>query len=256
MKKKKNNLEPWKLFIDSIKNFKGIFGVPEIFKEFLRTFRFKSNFLYILFYDLLFYGVIVPLFSLFSFLMNKKMVAVDPSILSNFNPSSLTNVTAAQTQQMQLALQSLQGFMYTLIIGIILLIIIGLLVFTLTRTLIWNHLLKKKFDIKKYLKFNLLNLLLALLAVILYVIIRIIAPFIINPLIRISFNFALFVSATLFLLIFIAVIYFVSLVFFNYTKKEEVFGSISKTFKLIKTIFHKIYISYLFILIYSFSLSQ
>jgi len=221
----------------------------ENWKIFFNSFKLSSDFLYILFYDLLFYGIIRPLIYLFSYLMSRKMSAIDPDILSKLN--SLANVTASQSLQIQQAAQAMNSFFYTLIIGVILMILITLFAFTLTRALIWNHLLKKKFDIKKYLRFNLLNLVLAvILAVILYILLKIRIG-ITGLFVKISFNFAVVLSGILYLLIFIAIIYFVSLVYINYTKKAEVFGSLTRVFRLIKTRFQKISISYLFILLAS-----
>ena len=213
------------------------------------SFKLKADFLYIFFYDLLLYGIMIPLFSLFIFILNKKAEAVDPNILSNLN--SVMNITAAQAQQIQQASQAVQSYLYTFLGAGLLFIIIALLAFTLTRALIWNHLLKKKFELKKYLKFNLLILLLAFLAVILYIILRIIAPLIINIFLKISINFALILSSILYLLVFMAIIYFASLIYINHTKTGKIFNSFSKTFRLIKTKFQKISISYLFIFLVS-----
>lgn len=220
-------MEKWKLFIDS--------------------FKLKSNFLYIILYDLLFYVIIIPLFILFTVILNKKSAAIDPEILSKF--TTMTNITAAQTQELELMAQSMQSFFYFFIMGIIFLIIATLLAFTLSRTLIWNHLLKKKFNLKKYLKFNILNILLAIaLAIVFLIILKLRMP-VMTILVNISLNFVLIVSSLLFLIIFMAISYFASLIYINYTLTAKVFNSFDKTFKLIKNKFENISYSYVFILI-------
>jgi hypothetical protein len=231
----KKFLQKWKLFIDSLK--------------------LKSNFLYIILYDLLFYVIFVPIFLLFSLVLNNKAAALDPELIANIDAASITNVTAAQTQDLRLLAQSMQNFIYFFAIGIILLIIICLLAFTLSRASIWNYLLKKKFNFKHYLKFNLLNILLAVILAVIIIIILILRTVIIMPLVLVSLNFALLISSLLFLIIFTAIIYFVSLIYINYTKTTKISEAFNKTFKLLKTKFADISYSYLFILVVSIIIS-
>ncbi|MBW2981349.1 hypothetical protein KY343_00585 [Candidatus Woesearchaeota archaeon] len=220
--------------------------IKEKWKLFINSFKLKSNFIYIALYDLLFYSVMI-LFILFSNILEKKSAAIDPDILSKL--TSAVNVTAAQTQELQQMAQSMQSFIYFLIFGIIFLTIAALLIYTLSRTLIWNNLLEKKFDLKKYLKFNVLNIVFAvILGIILYIILRL-RMSVMLFLVDISIDFALIVSSILFLIIFTAISYFSSLLYINYTLKPEIFNSFSRTFKLIKNKFQNISYSYLFIFI-------
>jgi hypothetical protein len=220
--------------------------LAEKWKLFIASLKLKSSFLYVVIYDALFWITAWILFSLFIFILDKKASAIDTDALSGF--AALTNITAAQTQELQQLAQSMQGLFYFSIFGIIFLIAAALLLFTLTRAFIWNHLLKKKFNLKKYLRFNLLNILLAAILVIILLIIFIIRMPVMAFLVNISVNLALIVSSILFLIIFTAAAYFVSLAYINYTLTGKIFNSFDKTFKLIKNKFADISCSYLFIL--------
>ncbi|MBW2966298.1 hypothetical protein KY342_04300 [Candidatus Woesearchaeota archaeon] len=227
----------------------------EKWRLFLDSFRLKSSFLYVILYDLLFYVITIPLFILFPWLLNKKLAGIDPEILSRITSTALTNITAAQTKELEMAVQSMQNFFAFFIIGIIFLAIASLLVFTLSRALIWNFLLKKKFEKKSYFKFNVLNVLLAVIfAVIIFILARL-RTLIVMPLVSASVLFAFIVTSLLFLLIFVAIIYFVNLVYLNYTEKSNVLGSFGATFELIKNRFLDIYPSYLFMVMVSIVIS-
>jgi len=235
MKKKNKFRDKWQLFLDS--------------------FRLKSSFLYISLYDLLFYLIAVPLFILFPLMLNKRLEGIDPDILSRISSADLTSVTATQTQELELAVKSMQSFFTFFILGVILLFIVSLLVFTLSRTLIWNHLFKKKFDWKNYLKFNAVNIILsAAILIIVFISLRL-RTLILMPLVSVSVLFAFIVSSLLFLLTFMAFNYIINLVYLNYTQKPKIFGSIKETYKLIKNKFSDIYPSYLFIVFASIIIS-
>jgi hypothetical protein len=233
MAKKRLLKEKWKLFLDS--------------------FRLKSNFLYIILYDLLFYVITIPLFILFPFMLNKKLAGMDPDIL--YKMGSVMNVTAAQTQELEMAVQSMQSFFAFFVFGMIFLAIASLLAFTLSRTLIWNYLLKQKFDLKHYLRFNVVNIIIAVFLFIVYLIISKLRIAVLTPLVNISLIFAFVVSSLLFLMLFSAITYFVNLVYINYTKKSEIIGSFSAAFKLIKSRISDIFPSYLFIVAVSIIIS-
>jgi hypothetical protein len=205
---------------------------------------------------LLFYAIIVPLFFLFSFILNKKLESINGiDILSEITPESMINASAIQVQELQALALTMTNFVYFFIIGVIVLIVVAILAFTLSRNLIWNYLLKKKFNYKTYLKFNLLNIVLPiLLAILLFILLVIRMPFI-TAIANISVTLAIYVAALLVLIVYLAIIYFVYLVYISYVKKPKVFKSIRNAFRLIKTRFANIGISYLFILVFSIIIS-
>jgi hypothetical protein len=230
--------------------------LEENLKLFIDSFRSGTKFLYILGYELLFYAVVVPLYLLFSSILDRKLEAINAmDILSKISQESMMNVTAAQTQEIELLAMSLKNIISFFIIGLIIFIIVALLVYSLSRNLIWNYLLKKKFDRKTYLKFNLLNITLAIMLAVVLLILSVLRIPVIIALANISVDFAVVFLSSLFLVFYIAIIYFIYLVYINYVKTSKVFKSFNKTFKLIKTKFANIGISYLFILVFSIVIS-
>jgi hypothetical protein len=227
--------------------------LSENLKLFADSFKSKTKFLYVLGYDLLFYLIIIPLFFLFAGILNSKLGTINTmDIMSEISSGQpLTNITAAQAQQMQMLGAALQNLIYFFIIGLIIFIIVTILVFTLSRNLIWNYLMKKKFDRKTYLKFNLLNILFLVLILMVFLILAGIRIPVIMALANISVNFAVYVSSIVFLIFYIAIIYFMYLVYINYVKTSKISKSFRNTFKLIKTKFANIGISYLFIFVFS-----
>jgi heme/copper-type cytochrome/quinol oxidase subunit 2 len=116
---------------------------------------------------------------------------------------------------------NLRSFVLMFIIGAVILFVAGLLAYTLSRALIWNYLLKEKFSIKKYLKFNCLNLIMLIAIVIILGIYSLLM--LLN---RTIFSFIL-------VLLVLGVMYFAFNAKINFTKTGKIFESIGNAFKKI-----------------------
>ena len=167
-------------------------------------------------YDILFYIIFIPIFLLFSIIINNQAKALE-SVLSTDLSSYL--LSASQIE-IALATADLKAFVLTLIIGGIAVFLIGLFAYSLSRSLIWNYLLKKRFSIKKYLKMNVLNFILLIALTIIFT----------------FYAFLLLLSRTVFgiiLLFFaLAIIYFMFTLYIEYTLTGRIFYSIGNAFKM------------------------
>jgi len=191
---------------------------------FLKSFTLKPVFFFIIAYDLIFYAIITPCILIYKNIQLKKAAALRIANLETY-------VATASPAEMQALIQSMKSFIYFTIIGAILLLLIALFSYSFSRTLIWNYLLKKKFNTKKFLKFNLLNLFLGLFTLFLLSILLVF--------IRISLP----IFITLFYFILVAIFLFIFLLYMNYINIGKIFKSLALT---VEKFNKKIGIAYLF----------
>lgn len=215
-------------------------------RNYLNSFKLKKAHLYTLLVDAGFVGVMFLVLSFFGNLIRKKAELISQG------------KTAEQLQEMLLSMQpgeaeaylaGLQGFVITFIIGIIVTVVGGLLLYSLSRKLVWSHLLGEKFNKKRYWRWNLLNLAL---------IIPLLLYFLAFGLVRLmlGYLFSLFKSqvvlstfyniANLFLLFILLI--FVFLVYYNFNKNYKVWEGIGKAFNLMKIRWKRIWPMLLLIL--------
>ena len=190
--------------------------MKHIWNKFKESWRVDIRFLYVFLLDLLFYAIFVPCFLLYVFFINKKAEILG-NILGTQDVASY--MTAASEFELSLMTIDMKSFVLTFIIGAIIVFLIGLFAYSLSRILLWNLLAKKKFNFVKYLKFNLLNLMLLISLLI----------------VGLIYSLLMFISrlvfAILFLFLALAVIYFIFILYLEFVKTGRIFHSIGNTFK-------------------------
>lgn len=183
-----------------------------IMRKFLSSFKPKKEHGIAIVLDLVFYAIMIPLAICYITWLGKKAAIL--SLLMEME-------TTTSVEQMQPAMTSLSSFFMFLIWGAVILVIVALFAYSLSRTLIWNYLLKKKFELKKYLKFDLLNLILFIAAAVILIACALLLW--VNPIVAV-------------ILIFLAlaiIIFFVMLAKMEYTKSGKIFAAIGSAFSRI-----------------------
>ena len=186
------------------------------FQLFKKSFKLDKRFLRVILLDALFYVIAIPVFMIYNIIINKQAQGLE-SIIGTTDVSSY--LTTASAAELSFITADMHTFIFTFIIGAIVLFLVCLFSYSLSRILIWNYLLKKKFDIKKYLKFNLLNIILLIGAVIILLIALLI-----------SLISAVVFSIVLFLLM-VGIIYFMFSLYIEYVKTGRLFYSFGNAFK-------------------------
>ncbi|MFH1682649.1 MAG: hypothetical protein ABIA37_02520 [Candidatus Woesearchaeota archaeon] len=201
-------------------------------KHYWDSFKLKKEHAYTLLVDVVFWLLMAISVILFGSLLQKKAEALS----NGQSPEQLQQMLLSmQPEQAQAFLSSLQGLVITFVIGAIIVVVGGLLLFSLSRKLIWDKLLGHKFDKKKYWRWNLLNLVL---------IIPLVIYAFVFGLLRLLFGylFSLFKSQVILdafynlfnlaaLLIFLM---FIFLVYYSFSHKYKVWDSIGAAFGLFK----------------------
>lgn len=137
----------------------------------------------------------------------------------------------APAEELESYASEIKGFVIVFIISLILILALSLIIYSLSRSLLWHHLLKKKFTFKEFWKWNWLNLFI-LLAVFIYSLIFTIIKAIIMVLVTV-FNVPHLTLSVDYILSFFALIFFLILLFLtykNFVKEYKLFKSIKLAF--------------------------
>lgn len=200
------------------------------------------------FIDTIFWFIISLLLLGLKILLQKRTAA-----LSLFSPEQLQQqlqqLLLTSPDQAQALAASLKYLVLTIIVGGIFFLILFLLLYSLSRALMWNRILGQKSHTKNYWKWNTLSVVL-LLPALFYLFIASIAKVVLsylftsisNPnLMQFANNLVLFI----FLLIFLP---FIFLVHYSFALKYQVWESIGNAFYLLKLHWPKLWKAFLFIL--------
>jgi len=213
--------------------------IKKFFKDFADSFKPKISWLYIILFDLLFYGITVLLVKGVGSYLAGKSNAINLPVIED-----LTALTAEQVQPIASQVQSL--VISTILLSILIFVVI-LGTWSLSRGLIYSILLKKEFNKKSFKKFILLNLFL-------FVVITIILTFftaiglILQELV-LSYRYV-------FYLVFLVIAYYLSINYIIFTKHNKVFESIGKALEFGTKNMPKLLIPCLLILIVSLILTN
>ncbi len=151
-------------------------------------------------------------------------------------------------EQAQAVVGNIKLFLFTFFGGVILILVSSYLLFSLSRFIIWNKLLNKKFDKKRYWKWNLLQLLLLGLFIV-YLPIVFVSKLLINFLIEgMPAKINTFLNLTSNLLLMLVFVTFVFLVYYSFTKKYQVWNSVADVFALVKKKWTKLWKYFLLVL--------
>ncbi|MBD3355380.1 hypothetical protein GF361_05350 [Candidatus Woesearchaeota archaeon] len=186
--------------------------------NFKDSFKLNTDFLQIYIYDLLFYAIILPSLFFVQRLLSKRT--------SNLDLASIQDLASQSPAQISMVTAQLNSFMAVFIASVVFMIILVLAAWSLSRGLIYTKIMKKKFNIKYFLKFMLLNLILGVIFLLL------LASF--SVFIKISsFKILLVISALI-------TVYLWAFTYIYFTKKNEIFYAIGKAVQAapkIKTLF-------------------
>ncbi|MBU0460206.1 MAG: hypothetical protein KJ771_05340 [Nanoarchaeota archaeon] len=213
-------------------------------KNYFHSFKFKKTYWKTVLYDGSFFILLALVFSWFGSYIQRKSI----EITGNKTPEQLQQMLASSPELLATYLIQLKSFLITIIVLFLVLAIIFLLFYSLTRAQIWNFLLKRKLSKKTYWKWNTLNLALIFPLLILgfgYLILRIIFGVLLNLLLTIKPDFYFAHSTgmeivrtlsngiiSLFLGLFVLI--FVLITYYSFTQKYKVWVSIGESFELIK----------------------
>jgi hypothetical protein len=178
--------------------------------------KLDKRFLFVLLYDILFYIIIIPSVYVYIYFINKQTELMK-SLIGTEDIASY--IASASPTEISFLTGDMRALVLTFIIGAVIVFLIGLFSYSLSRSLIWNYLSKKKFDIIRYLKFNVLNLILFFAFLIIFGI----------------YAFLMVLSRTVFgiILIFfmLAIFYFIFSLNLEFIRTGRIFHSIGNAFK-------------------------
>jgi len=174
------------------------FKLIELNKKILKTF----------FYDLGFYILTAVLFVIFAIFIRNKVTSLTQSL-------DFTALFSNNIESINQSLQSLQQVFLFLVLFILVCVILGIILFTFFKGLIWLKLLNKKFSWKFFRKYLALNLiyLIPVLIIILFI----------------AFKFQNALLTTIFILIFL---HFHVLMSYFITKENKIKNAFKQAFKL------------------------
>ncbi|MBW2978203.1 hypothetical protein KY331_05125 [Candidatus Woesearchaeota archaeon] len=179
-------------------------------KDFKDSFKPKITWIYIMLFDLLFFAVaILTLKGVGSFL-EKKMAVI------NMPEGDLLSMTQEQLQPITAQLQDL---VISIGISVILVFIVMIAIWSLSKGLIYCTILKKKFTKQYFKKFFLLNLFLSIVIIIILTFLMTVGS-VLKELVAFRHIFYIFL---------LAVAYYLSINYIFFTKHNKVFESIGKT---------------------------
>jgi len=213
--------------------------IKNLFKDFIDSFKPKISWLYIMLFDFLFYGISILVIKAVGSYLTKKSAAI--------NLPDITNLNALNPADLEAIAMQMQNLFITIVVLITLVLIVILLGWSLSRGLIYSILLKKKFTKKSFGKFTLLNLFLFITIFVILVFFTAVGA-VLATLIT-SYRYVFFV-------IFLAIIYYLSLNYIFFTKKNKVFESIGKALTFGTKNMLTLFIPCLLILIVSLLLSR
>lgn len=145
-------------------------------------------------------------------------------LFKDFPIESIKNITSLSEEQLGQLAGPMQDVLISLTISIPLIIILTIALWSLSKGIIWNLVLKKKFSLNYFWKFSLLNIIWLLLWFI--------------PSLFFLFSFKTTMAAFFLVFASAALLYSTPILFITFTKENIIFKSIKKTFK---TAFGKIY---------------
>ena len=231
--------------------------MKESFRSYLNSFKFKSNFWFIFLIELMFFAVLLLLFTWFSQTVHNQSVV----LMQGKTPLQVQEILAtAQPEEVLSYATGLKSYLLFTIICIFVIGIFSFFSFSLTQAVIWNKLLNRKFEFKRYWRWNGLPFIL-IIPLIFYFLFSWLMMF----LILIFFQFfwklfstfyvqhaifadaiqKLFSAATL-VSLFVLGILFLFLISYILTKEYKIWKSIGDAFDLVKTKRKKIVITFLY----------
>ena len=199
------------------------------FKNYYKSLKLRRSFWYTFLVDGVFLSVLSLVLYFFNNIITQKAYVISNGKTVDELKAMLLSMDPVKAQGM---LDSLRGFVFTFVGGLIVIIVGGFLLYSLTRKIIWNYLTKHK---TKYWKWNTLTLVLIIPIIIYFVffsIIKIVSQVGINLLTNLTISSLL--NSLVNLIGLVGGLIFVFLVYLSFSKNYLVWDSIGKSFHLLK----------------------
>jgi len=202
--------------------------------EYLDTFKLNRKFLYIFSLDTGFWIVVWLFFFFLTGILNRQVEAIS----GGKSVSQLRDlILSSSPEQLHALTAQLKIFMASIIGGAVVYALLFLALYSLSRFLIWNLLLDKKFNIKKYPKWNLLSIVVGILLLLTIVVYYVV----LFPILLLQTSV---LEQILIILFLVGFLFLVSVIYANFAKTNKVWTSIGKAFEDIKVHFKTIAVSY------------
>ncbi len=212
-------------------------------KQFIRSFKVEDSFWYTLIVDIAFFAVIAFLFQSFGRFVQQKL-----SQLGGMDPTEIQNIIMSMNpDQIQGYVNQLKWFVFAFIAGWVVIMLVTVLVSSLSRTIIWNRILDRKFSLKRYWRWNLYILLFAAMLILYFaafLAVKLGLTFLIS-----YFNNAYLVqlfSQLVNLLGFAILLVFLLLANYSFARKYKVFASLADTFATIRKRWSQLWKAFVF----------
>ncbi|MBT6774600.1 hypothetical protein HOA91_04475 [Candidatus Woesearchaeota archaeon] len=196
-------------------------------KNYLNSFKFNNKYWYTLFID-----GFTFLFITLLFLGLGKILEMKAYAISNGKTTEELKVLllSGSVENSKLFLDNVKIFTFYLVIGILLALIVALLVYSLSRNIVWNKLLKRDFVRKKFWAWNGLSVLMIIILFFYLLFYKVIEIFLPLGVTMFQFIFRGLVGSTLVLIFMV----FLFLVNYSFATENKVWFSIGNAFHLIK----------------------
>lgn len=219
-------------------------------KNYFNSFKFEKEYRFTLLFDGVFLLIMVVGLYLFNLFITQKAYSISNGKSTDDIKQMLLSMDPVQAQAF---LATLKSFIFVFTISSIILIVGGLFLYSFTRQKVWNYLTKHK---SKYWKWNVLNLVL-ILPLLIYLIIFGLVRLVSTSLFQSLKNqwLASFLNALVSLFFLMMFVIFIFLVYYEFSKKNEVWNSIGQAFEILKKRWYRIWPLFLLGLITSIFLS-
>lgn len=221
-------------------------------KNYFQSFQFNKLFWEVFAIDFLFFAIVGLSFSVISNFLtrwsSKAMGGMSVEQMQNFF------ITASPEQMLPMA-TIMKNYLLSAILIFLAMTVIYFLLYSFTRGLIWNHIIKKKLTKKTYWKWNSLNLAL-ILPILLYSLVAALSKllfivllrflFTISPTFYVSFEnifdgFFLILNGLMNLIIVLVALTIIFLAYYTFTQKYKIWESVGSSFHLFKLHWSKLW---------------
>ncbi|MFH1276190.1 MAG: hypothetical protein ABIH82_03690 [Candidatus Woesearchaeota archaeon] len=205
-------------------------------KNYLNSFNPNKNHLMSIIVDVVLFAL---LFSSFTFFLNYTQDTVNGLNTITHPDYVQEKLATMNAEEMQAFVLEMRSFLYVFVGGAIFLFLLTLFLFSISRDLLWKHLLKKKFAWKTYPKWiglTFFSMLLLVIYLLLALVLKLLLTYILTRFTTNSSVLSIF-NNSITVGFFILFMLFLFLVFYNLTDSNKVFISIGKAFGQMRTKF-------------------
>jgi len=216
----------------------------KILKDYYNSFTFNKKFWRTFIIDVVAILLIIVIFLSLSSIIEK--TAYDISGGKSVDELKFLLLTGTEEGAKEF-LSNITSFVYTLIAGLLVAVTISLVLFSLSRNLIWSTILEQKFNLRKFWRWNLLNIVLIVFFAV-YITLYLILRTVLNSFFKFTTETkAVIYSNSLNAFFFLIFIIFLFLTYYIFSHKNKVWETIGATFHLMKVKFGLLSKTFIFI---------